>query len=69
MSIISILFLSGKACQKEAMAPAIIGDAKEVPLFFTNLSSGPITVAPAPKAIPSGLILPSALGPLELNAT
>ena len=48
--------------------PAIIGDENDVPYPEVEIPELPTAiVAPAPHAIAEGLILPSAVGPVELN--
>ena len=52
----------GCACQKQVMAPAKIGQEKEVPLAWKQVPVVPLTHALPPRATRSGLILPSAVG-------
>jgi hypothetical protein len=49
------------------MAPAMMGEEKEVPLPCETLPFPEITVVPCPWAVTSGLVRPSAVGPVELK--
>src|SRR5688572_30670106 len=57
----------GKACQKAAAIPAIIGPENDVPLLRPTCPFGKTTAARKPWALTSGLILPSTVGPKELK--
>src|SRR5690606_27997373 len=58
---------SGLACHKPAAKAATCGLLKEVPLEKLGLSTCLQMVTPLPSATRSGLIRPSAVGPVELK--
>ena len=62
------MVLVGKACHKQAMAPHIIGLAKDDPFEEPTKQFPPINEVPFPSAHPSGFICPEKLGPYPLLA-
>src|SRR5450432_819372 len=61
--IIFILLNSGKPCHKQVPSPAILGQAKDVPLLVAIVLEGVSTTAFTPTEAISGFTCPSAEGP------
>ena len=66
-SMIFILGYSLKPCQRQAVNPARLGAAKEVPLLVPMVLLGNCTVVPTPFEATSGFICPSEEGPRLVN--
>src|SRR5688572_18496320 len=65
--MMSIFDLSGNACQRQAMSPAMFGFENEVPFPADGLPLGGANTVPAPTDTIFGFLLPAPFGPRLLN--